>query len=111
MLLVRIQDNMFADGDSDSAFGTILHSLDHGNTHPPFLQRSISAPAIAEHVSEIFIVEIFWTNIDLQVSDALLPESDYFDVIYYYFKIFNHVGNAFVCYLGIKFGTVSLLLQ
>jgi len=34
----------------------VLHSLDHNTSmHPPYLQRSISAPAIAEHVWNYFI--------------------------------------------------------
>lgn len=43
---------MFSD-DNDSSFGVL--DLDQHVNHPPFMQRSLSAPAIAEHVSEALI--------------------------------------------------------
>lgn len=45
---------MFSEDVNDSTFG-VLHDLDQHVNHPPFMQRSLSAPAIAEHVSEALI--------------------------------------------------------
>mmetsp|Transcript_5288 Transcript_5288/g.5432 ORF Transcript_5288/g.5432 Transcript_5288/m.5432 type:complete len:995 (+) Transcript_5288:122-3106(+) len=50
-----------AETENESSFG-ILNNNDENTSHPPFLHRSLSAPAIAEHV-----------------SDAILPEYDDFD--------------------------------